>query len=133
MVAETVPNKVGWPTYSWMPGIHIEKDMNYSVKIDTNFHWNCLIYTTELQNWVTRVLFHREIYKIAELLLFPEDGHLSTLKDSKTGEWIIFYPNHESFRYYYWGETSNKILNWYFYRTIGPVPLPDKSRILSPP
>ena len=37
MVAETVPNKVGWPTYSWMPGIHIEKDMNYSVKIDTNY------------------------------------------------------------------------------------------------
>ncbi|XP_023336347.1 uncharacterized protein LOC111707468 [Eurytemora carolleeae] len=62
VVAETVLNNVGWPTYSWMP-----------------------------------------------------DGHLSTLKDSKTGEWIIFYPNHESFR------------------TTGQVPLPDKSRKLSPP
>ena len=37
MVAETVLNKVGWPTYSWMPGIHIEKDMNYFIKIDTNY------------------------------------------------------------------------------------------------
>ena len=62
VVAETVLNKVGWPTYSWMPGIHIEKDMNYSMKIDTNYSVEKDTNYSKIQN--SSNILYRKRYKL---------------------------------------------------------------------
>ena len=66
----TVPNKLGWPTYRWMP-----------------------------------------------------DGHISVLYDNSTRDWLVFYPNHETYRSRWVGEGD---------LARGGSPLPEEQEELEP-
>ena len=70
-----------------------------------------------VESWSWRFLTE---YQVVENVVdwpsykFMPDGHISTLKDPQSDDWITFYPNSAS------------------YRALGPLPLPELSQSLQP-